>query len=54
MQRAVHRAIRAPLFVAAVLGLTAAAVQADVTAGSVVTAAEKENIRGLIPNEMYP
>ena len=54
MQRAVRRALHLPFFLGAVLGLVASGVHADVTPGQVVTAAQKDSIRGLIPDELYP
>ena len=41
--------------IAAAVALSAAgAVQADVVPGDVITAANKEKVRGLIPDEIYP
>jgi hypothetical protein len=42
-----------PLACAALLGSLPAPVQADVKPGDVVTAANKESVRGLVPDEFY-
>ena len=54
MHRSTHRSIRSTLLGGVALGLVASGVHADVTPDQVVTAAQKESIRGLIPDEIYP